>query len=145
MIRDDFSIAAPAGARILPKVRLVSDRGEYALDQASLSAAALRAGIVRIRSCEPRIMVGDRVVGPLLGITKASLSTDSFISAASFRETTRVLAEACISGKGAPPSFKLRRAARGSRFAVRPNWSMWLPALAGRLGRWSKDHRPFVV
>ena len=35
----------------------------------------------------------------LLGITKASLSTDSFISAASFQETTRVLTEASISGK----------------------------------------------
>jgi DNA-directed RNA polymerase subunit beta' len=51
----------------------------------------------------------DRVVGAskrpstakpvLLGITKASLSTDSFISAASFQETTRVLTEAAISGK----------------------------------------------
>src|SRR5580698_5900310 len=35
----------------------------------------------------------------LLGITKASLSTDSFISAASFQETTRVLTEAAINGK----------------------------------------------
>jgi DNA-directed RNA polymerase subunit beta' len=35
----------------------------------------------------------------LLGITKASLSTDSFISAASFQETTRVLTEASISGR----------------------------------------------
>ncbi len=35
----------------------------------------------------------------LLGITKASLSTDSFISAASFQETTRVLTEASIMGK----------------------------------------------
>jgi len=35
----------------------------------------------------------------LLGITKASLATDSFISAASFQETTRVLTEASISGK----------------------------------------------
>jgi DNA-directed RNA polymerase subunit beta' len=51
----------------------------------------------------------DRVVGVegepakaeplLLGITKASLSTDSFISAASFQETTRVLTEAAISGR----------------------------------------------
>ena len=51
----------------------------------------------------------DRVIGDggrpatgrplLLGITKASLSTDSFISAASFQETTRVLTEAAISGK----------------------------------------------
>ena len=35
----------------------------------------------------------------LLGITKASLQTDSFISAASFQETTRVLTEAAVSGK----------------------------------------------
>ncbi|MBI2876742.1 MAG: DNA-directed RNA polymerase subunit beta', partial [Candidatus Tectomicrobia bacterium] len=35
----------------------------------------------------------------LLGITKASLSTDSFISAASFQETTRVLTQAAVQGK----------------------------------------------
>ena len=35
----------------------------------------------------------------LLGITKASLATDSFISAASFQETTKVLTEAAVSGK----------------------------------------------
>jgi len=35
----------------------------------------------------------------LLGITKASLSTDSFISAASFQETTKVLSDASIAGK----------------------------------------------
>ena len=35
----------------------------------------------------------------ILGITKASLSTDSFISAASFQETTKVLTEASIAGK----------------------------------------------
>ena len=35
----------------------------------------------------------------LLGITKASLQTHSFISAASFQETTRVLTEAAVSGK----------------------------------------------
>jgi len=40
----------------------------------------------------------------LLGITKSSLATESFISAASFQETTRVLTEAAISGK----SDKLR-------------------------------------
>lgn len=40
--------------------------------------------------------VGSRV---LLGITKASLATDSFLSAASFQETTRVLTEAAIKGK----------------------------------------------
>ncbi|MFQ5987995.1 MAG: DNA-directed RNA polymerase subunit beta', partial [Dehalococcoidia bacterium] len=35
----------------------------------------------------------------LLGITKASLNTDSFLSAASFQETTRVLTEAAVAGK----------------------------------------------
>jgi DNA-directed RNA polymerase subunit beta' len=43
--------------------------------------------------------VGSRV---LLGITKASLATDSFLSAASFQETTRVLTEASIRGKVDP-------------------------------------------
>ncbi|MCX6834452.1 MAG: hypothetical protein NTW07_04855, partial [candidate division Zixibacteria bacterium] len=38
--------------------------------------------------------------GPLLlGITRASLSTESFISAASFQETTKVLTEAAVAGK----------------------------------------------
>ena len=40
--------------------------------------------------------IGNRV---LLGITKASLATESFLSAASFQETTRVLTEAAIKGK----------------------------------------------
>ncbi len=44
---------------------------------------------------------GDSV---LLGITKASLQTESFISAASFQETTRVLTEAAVSGKSDPLS-----------------------------------------
>jgi len=35
----------------------------------------------------------------LLGITKASLNTESFISAASFQETTRVITEAALAGK----------------------------------------------
>jgi DNA-directed RNA polymerase subunit beta' len=38
----------------------------------------------------------------LLGITKASLETDSFLSAASFQETTRVLTDAAIKGKMDP-------------------------------------------
>ncbi|MBI4115449.1 MAG: DNA-directed RNA polymerase subunit beta' [Candidatus Omnitrophica bacterium] len=43
-----------------------------------------------------------RAVPILLGITKASLSTESFISAASFQETTRVLTEAAAAGKRDP-------------------------------------------
>ncbi|HEV7930328.1 MAG TPA: DNA-directed RNA polymerase subunit beta', partial [Nitrosospira sp.] len=49
------------------------------------------------------VLAGDKTPATygfmLLGITKASLSTDSFISAASFQETTRVLTEAAIMGK----------------------------------------------
>jgi DNA-directed RNA polymerase subunit beta' len=51
---------------------------------------------------EKMIAAGKNTAGyidVLLGITKASLSTDSFISAASFQETTRVLTEAAIMGK----------------------------------------------
>ncbi|WWP02301.1 MAG: DNA-directed RNA polymerase subunit beta' [Candidatus Dasytiphilus stammeri] len=44
-------------------------------------------------------MVGASYIRDLLGITKASLATESFISAASFQETTRVLTEAAIAGK----------------------------------------------
>ena len=50
----------------------------------------------RVREAGGHPAVGTPV---LLGITKASLSTDSFISAASFQETTRVLTEAAINGK----------------------------------------------
>ena len=43
--------------------------------------------------------VGEQI---MLGITKASLATDSFLSAASFQETTKVLNEAAIHGKVDP-------------------------------------------
>jgi len=48
------------------------------------------------KKANKKVAVGDRL---LLGITKASLSTDSFLSAASFQETARVLIDAAISGK----------------------------------------------
>src|SRR5437016_1674211 len=50
----------------------------------------------RVRETEGEVAQAEPL---LLGITKASLSTDSFISAASFQETTRVLTEAAISGR----------------------------------------------
>jgi len=50
----------------------------------------------RVKDSGGRAARGEAV---LLGITKASLSTDSFISAASFQETTRVLTEAAINGR----------------------------------------------
>ena len=45
----------------------------------------------------------------MLGITKASLATDSFLSAASFQETTKVLTEAAINGKPIPAGTGMKR------------------------------------
>ena len=62
---------------------------------------------------EARIAAGETELKPalynqtLLGITKASLATESFLSAASFQETTRVLTEAAIKGK-VDPLFGLK-------------------------------------
>ncbi|NTV90880.1 MAG: DNA-directed RNA polymerase subunit beta', partial [Clostridiales bacterium] len=53
----------------------------------------------RVKAEGLREAVGKRT---LLGITKASLATESFLSAASFQETTRVLTEAAIKGKVDP-------------------------------------------
>ena len=50
----------------------------------------------KLNSENKQIALGERV---LMGITKASLQTESFISAASFQETTRVLTDAAIKGK----------------------------------------------
>ena len=60
------------------------DREEFAASNASLEAEGLRPAVAH---------------PVLLGITKASLATESFISAASFQETTRVLTEAAVTGK----------------------------------------------
>ena len=50
----------------------------------------------KLKSEGKKVALGERV---LMGITKASLQTESFISAASFQETTRVLTDAAIKGK----------------------------------------------
>ena len=55
----------------------------------------------------------------LLGITKASLSTDSFISAASFQETTRVLTEAAIMEQARRPA---RAEGKRDRQPSHPGW-----------------------
>ena len=60
------------------------DREEFAKANTALEAEGLRSAVAQ---------------PVLLGITKASLQTNSFISAASFQETTRVLTEAAVSGK----------------------------------------------
>ena len=81
---------------MLKKVK-VADNGDTKLAPGSLvdmydfEEANEEAKEAGLRQAE-----GKRV---LLGITKASLATDSFLSAASFQETTRVLTDAAIKGK----------------------------------------------
>ncbi|SCH63277.1 DNA-directed RNA polymerase subunit beta' [uncultured Ruminococcus sp.] len=91
--------------QMMRKVRVI-DAGDTALLPGSLTDRSE----VRLqnREIERRIAAGEtelkkaEVQPVLLGITKASLATDSFLSAASFQETTRVLTEAAIKGKVDP-------------------------------------------
>jgi DNA-directed RNA polymerase subunit beta' len=76
------------------KVEEIGD-SEFLIDEVVDKFRFLRANDALVAG-EKRLATGRPL---LLGITKASLSTDSFISAASFQETTRVLTEAAISGK----------------------------------------------
>jgi DNA-directed RNA polymerase subunit beta' len=82
--------------QMLRRVR-VTDAGETSFIQGEqVERADLLAENERVIPLDKRPAEFEYV---LLGITKASLSTDSFISAASFQETTRVLTEAAILGK----------------------------------------------
>ena len=84
------------GRQMLKKVR-VEDNGDTHLFAGSLVDMYEFQDINEKAIAEgKRPATGKRV---LLGITKASLATDSFLSAASFQETTRVLTEAAIKGK----------------------------------------------
>ena len=84
------------GRQMLKKIK-VGDNGDTELAPGSLvdmydfESANKKAEEQGLRKAEGKRM--------LLGITKASLATDSFLSAASFQETTRVLTEAAIKGK----------------------------------------------
>ena len=91
--------------QMMRKVR-VEDAGDtYLLGGAVVARAEFEAENARVRA---RIDAGEihlkeATYSPvLLGITKASLATDSFLSAASFQETTRVLTEAATKGKVDP-------------------------------------------
>jgi DNA-directed RNA polymerase subunit beta' len=65
------------------------DNYEFAAVNQELKRRSEQGENVRLATCQPVLM----------GITKASLATDSFLSAASFQETTRVLTDAAIKGK----------------------------------------------
>jgi DNA-directed RNA polymerase subunit beta' len=88
--------------QMLRKVR-IEDSGDTSLLSGSvIDIAELRA---ENKAIEERIAAGEVELRPatctrlLMGITKASLATDSFLSAASFQETTKVLTDAAIKGK----------------------------------------------
>ena len=71
------------------------------------------------------IATGERV---LMGITKASLQTESFISAASFQETTRVLTDAAIKGKidklqGLKENVIVGRLVPAGTGSIKGNWN----------------------
>ena len=72
-----------------------------------------------------KVMIGERI---LMGITKASLQTESFISAASFQETTRVLTDAAIKGKvdkltGLKENVIVGRLVPAGTGSVKNNWN----------------------
>ena len=84
------------GRQMLKKVK-VADNGETSLAPGSLvDMYDFEEANKKAEEEGKKKADGKRV---LLGITKASLATDSFLSAASFQETTRVLTEAAIKGK----------------------------------------------
>ena len=86
-----LKVIEPGSTRLLPGMQV--DRADFDRENEAVQA---------------RMDAGEEGLSPataqpvLLGITKASLATDSFLSAASFQETTRVLTDAAIKGKVDP-------------------------------------------
>ena len=81
----------PGSSKLLPLSRIECSEFDRAYQEIKTRIDAGETDLV-LPTCTP----------VLLGITKASLATDSFLSAASFQETTRVLTEAAIMGKSDP-------------------------------------------
>ena len=81
----------PGSSKLLPLSRIECSEFDKACQEIKDRIAAGETDLT-LPTCTP----------VLLGITKASLATDSFLSAASFQETTRVLTEAAIMGKSDP-------------------------------------------
>jgi DNA-directed RNA polymerase subunit beta' len=89
-IRDLVAIVEPGDSKFMEGELL--DKDEVKRENAALSESG--KSVAATRPAQPATFLP-----LLLGITKASLTTESFISAASFQETTRVLADASIEGK----------------------------------------------
>ncbi len=84
-------ITNPGTTDLLPGIS-IEKRELISANEAARKQAEEKGEIFAPAECTPT----------LLGITKASLATDSFLSAASFQETTRVLTDAAIKGKSDP-------------------------------------------
>jgi DNA-directed RNA polymerase subunit beta' len=82
--------------QMLQKVRITDPGDTDFLEGEHVDKVAFRRENERVLSIGAEPAISEPL---LLGITKAALTTDSFISAASFQETTRVLTEAAITGK----------------------------------------------
>lgn len=88
-----------------------------------------------------RIAAGEEGLRPatgqsvLLGITKASLATDSFLSAASFQETTRVLTDTAPQGQGRPLMGLKRNVISASSSRQAPACPRWSSAWKSRPAR----------
>lgn len=82
--------------QMMRKVRVIDPGDSSFLVGEPVSKTKLDEINHKLMEEELRVAIGEPL---LLGITKAALSTDSFLSAASFQETTKVLTEASINGK----------------------------------------------
>ena len=91
--------------QMMKKVKVDEEGSTGLISGSVIDKSELKA---RNREVRERIELGEQDLGyatytpELLGITKASIATDSFMSAASFQETTRVLTEVAIKGKTDP-------------------------------------------
>ena len=84
---------------MLRKVKIVEGGDTLMLPGQLVEAARSHEANERIKADGKEVATANPV---LLGVTKASLATESFLSAASFQETTRVLTDAAIKGKYDP-------------------------------------------
>jgi DNA-directed RNA polymerase subunit beta' len=84
---------------MLRKVKIAEGGGTLLLPGQLIEGAAFAEANVRAKADGVELATANPV---LLGVTKASLATESFLSAASFQETTRVLTDAAIKGKYDP-------------------------------------------
>ncbi|CEI58708.1 DNA-directed RNA polymerase subunit beta' [Candidatus Portiera aleyrodidarum] len=82
--------------QMLRKVKIIDSGDSNFIKGDQLELVSVLEENIKLYKLKKKIIIYERI---LLGITKASLATESFISAASFQETTRVLTEAAVNGR----------------------------------------------